>query len=108
MTLTLPRPIELYFAAENSDDTDGLADCFATHATVLDEGRTLEGRDAIKAWNRATKAKYSHRVEPLAMESDGGKIIVRGKVAGNFPGSPAVLAFNFQLVGDKIAHLEIG
>lgn len=108
MTTTLPKPIDHYFSADNADDADGLADCFAADGTVLDEGRTLEGRDAIKAWNRAAKAKYGHRVEPLETEHHAGKIIVRGRVSGNFPGSPAVLAFNFQLVDDKIAHLEIG
>jgi hypothetical protein len=108
MTLNLPKPIELYFAAENSGDTDALAHCFAADGTVLDEGRTLKGRDAIRAWNRAAKATYGHRVEPQAMEHKAGTVTVRGKVSGNFPGSPAILSFNFQLAGEKIAHLEIG
>lgn len=108
MDLHLPKPIELYFAAENANDTDGLADCFVADATVLDEGRILKGRDAIKEWNAASKAKYGHTVEPLEVNDAAGRIVVRGQVSGRFPGSPLVLPFSFRLANDKISHLEIG
>jgi hypothetical protein len=108
MDLNLPKPIELYFTAENANNAEGLAACFIREGTVLDEGRTLKGREAIKAWNLATKAKYGHAVEPLEIDEDAERVVVKGRVSGNFPGGPIVLPFSFQLAGDQIAHLEIG
>ena len=47
MSLVLPNPVVAYFAAENSDDTEALAECFVDHAVVKDEGRAIEGLTAI-------------------------------------------------------------
>lgn len=108
MALHLPKPIELYFAAENAGNADGIAACFTGEGTVLDEGHTLTGHEVITAWSRAAKAKYSHIVEPLEVGEEAERVIVKGRVSGNFPGSPVVLSFSFQLTNDKISHLEIG
>jgi hypothetical protein len=85
MPLPLPKPIELFMSSENTHDLEALADCFAAHATVRDEGQTMQGLKAIKAW----------RLE-------AGKTL-----SGDFPGSPITLDFIFTLEGDKIAALEI-
>jgi len=100
--------VAAYFAAENSDDTEALLQCFAEHAVVRDEGRTIEGRAAIKQWNVETKKKYSHTVQPIDVVERDGKTVVIGKVSGNFPNSPATLEHIFGLEGEKIASLEIG
>jgi SnoaL-like domain len=103
----LPTPIAIYVAAENSGDTEALAECFAKDAVVRDEGDTIEGLAAIKQWKSETKKKYQHTIEPLAVAQEDGKIIVTNRLAGNFPGSPIELEFVFALDGDKIASLEI-
>jgi hypothetical protein len=54
-----------------------------------------------------TRKKYNHRVEPLAVSHRDGKITVKGRVSGNFPGSPIVLDHSFAIVGDRIVSLEI-
>lgn len=107
MSLVLPEPVAAYFAAENRDDTEALAQCFADHAVVRDEGRTTEGLAAIKLWNVETKKKYHHTVEPLEAVEREGKTVVLGKVSGNFPNSPVTLEHIFGLEGEKIASLEI-
>jgi hypothetical protein len=107
MTLSLPRPIDAYFASENAHDSAALEQCFASDARVRDESKTIRGLDAIRAWRTETGRKYSHTVEPLAMSEQDGKIIVTGKVSGNFPGSPVNLTHIFELAGDRIASLEI-
>ena len=43
MSVDLPTPISIYIAAENRGDTEALAECFAEHAVVRDEGQTIEG-----------------------------------------------------------------
>jgi ketosteroid isomerase-like protein len=107
MSIELPAPIAIYLAAENRGDTEALAQCFAEHAVVRDEGQTIEGLAAIKQWKAETKRKYQHTVEPLASAQKDGKTIVTNRVTGSFPGSPIDLQFIFGLDGDKIASLEI-
>jgi hypothetical protein len=107
VSVTLPPPIAIYVAAENQGDTETLARCFAEHAVVRDEGRTIEGLAAIREWKSGTRKKYQHRVEPLASVRKGDEIIVTSRLTGDFPGSPIDLRFIFVLEGDKIASLEI-
>lgn len=107
MGIHLPGPIDLYFASENAHDTAVLDQCFAADAIVRDEGKTIEGLVAIKAWRIETGRKYSHTVEPLAMSERDGQVIVTGKVSGDFPGSPVNLDHIFEIEGDRIVSLAI-
>ena len=103
----LPRPLSTFFRAENANDLEALALCFISSATVLDEGRTIEGVDAIKRWMDDAKRKYQHTVEPLELTEREGKSVVTARVSGNFPSSPVNLEHIFKLRGGKIASLEI-
>lgn len=105
--IDLPQPISDYLAAENGYDIEALAHCFAEHAVVRDEGRTIEGLPAIKEWKAETKKKYQHTVEPLGSVQKDGKIVVTARAAGNFPGSPVEVEFIFSLEAGKIGLLEI-
>ena len=107
MVIPLPRPIEIYFAPDTARDPEALATCFATDATVQDEGRTHAGLAAITAWKIEGRRKYEYTVEPLQAAQRGGKTVVTARVAANFPGSPVTLAFSFALRRDRIASLEI-
>ena len=107
MDVDLPPPIANYVAAENSGDTEALAQCFSEDAVVRDEGKTIKGLAAIKQWKAETRRKYQHTVEPLLCVQKDGKTIVTNRLTGNFPGSPIELEFVFTLDGDKIASLEI-
>lgn len=110
--MTLPNAILTYFTAEAPQDGAMFAAAFATDAIVHDEGTTHRGPDEIVTWWKAAKAKYRHRAEPLDMTEAGGKRLVRARVSGEFPGSPAVLTFAFGLTGDAaddlIQDLRIG
>jgi len=108
MTITLPPPIEAYFASENEHDTTAIDGCFATNATVRDEGRSIKGIAEIKAWRLETGEKYHHSVEPLAVSTLDEKVVVTGRGSGNFPGSPITLDHIFEIKGGKIVALEIG
>jgi ketosteroid isomerase-like protein len=107
VTTKLPTPIALYIDAENRGDAEALAQCFAEHAVVRDEGQTIEGLAAIKQWKAETRKKYKHTVEPLGAVQKDDKTIVTNRLTGNFPGSPIELEFVFTLDGNKIASLEI-
>ena len=107
LVIDLPTPIAIYITAENSGDTEALAECFAENAVVRDEGHTFKGVDAIKQWKAETKKKYQYTVEPLTIAQEDGKIIVTNRLTGSFPGSPIELEFVFMLDGDKIVSLQI-
>jgi SnoaL-like domain len=107
MSIQLPPPLESYFASESAHDTTAIDGCFATNATVRDEGRNIKGIAEIKAWRVGTGEKYHHSVEPLAVSAQDGKVVVTGRVSGNFPGSPIMLDHIFEIKGGKIVFLEI-
>src|SRR3989442_1619671 len=89
VSITLPPPIAIYIAAENQGDTETLARCFAEHAVVRDEGRTIQGLAAIKEWKSGTRKKYQHRVEPLASVRKDDEIIVTTGSPGISPAVPS-------------------
>jgi hypothetical protein len=107
MPIHLPAPIDLYVKAENSGNVEALSECFASDATVRDEGRTYKGLTAIKEWKAETKKKYNHSVAPLELAHRSGKTVLKARLSGNFPGSPVTLEFSFMLEDGKISSLEI-
>lgn len=106
MPPTLPKPVAAYFAADRTDG-DAIAACFTPGATVVDERRTHEGRDAIRQWREAAVSKYDYTVEPFAVATESDATLVTARVAGTFPGSPVDLRYAFRIEGDLIAKLEI-
>jgi hypothetical protein len=104
-TLPLPEPIATYFASEH--DPEALAQCFKADAVLKDDGHTYEGVDAITAFLAAASVKYNATTVPFDMKDDGGFHVVRAKVTGNFPGSPANLSYRFGLERGLIGSLEI-
>lgn len=104
-TLTLPAPIAAYFTFEH--DPEALARCFAADAVVKDDGHTYQGVDAIKAFMTEVSARYEATTVPFAVQDDAGFQIVRARVSGNFPGSPANLNYRFGLERGLIDSLEI-
>jgi hypothetical protein len=109
MPLDLPDPLPRYFAAQNALDAEAMVACFAPDAEVHDEGGTYNGRDAILGWKHDTIAKYGISIEPLEASEKDGKTIVVARVAGNFPGSPANLAYRFGVSPDGLIRtLDIG
>ncbi|MEI2416080.1 nuclear transport factor 2 family protein [Orrella sp. JC864] len=106
--MEMPPVVQAYFQADKGSDDQALAQAFAADAVVRDEGIPHEGAAAIRAWWLAAKEKYGHVAEPQESRSAHGKIHIRARVTGRFPGSPAMLDFVFTLEGGRIARLEIG
>ena len=107
MNSNVPAPVAAYLAAEKSEDTDTLGECFREDAVVRDEGREHRGVAAIKAWHREANTKFRYVVEPLEASAAGPTVVVRARVTGDFPGSPAELRFAFAISDDRIASLEV-
>ena len=66
---------DLYFTSESSLDPSAIEMCFAADAIVRDEGKTITGVAAIKAWRIESGEKYHHTIEPLSVSALGGKIM---------------------------------
>jgi hypothetical protein len=102
VTLTLSHNLNRYFAAQNAHDAEGMVACFAPGARVRDEGHDYSGRDSILQWKKDTIAKYGISIEPLSQIEEGDTTTVVARVAGNFPGSPANLSYEFGLREDGL------
>ena len=76
MATTLPDPIAAYYAAEQSNDAEALARCFAPDATVRDEGATRDRE--IHAVERA-HSLTAHAV----VAGDRFQLDHRGRVHGD-------------------------
>ena len=66
MSISLPKPIAEYFAAEETGDAAQLARCFVSDGVVHDEGGMFTGTVAIERWNAAARARYHHTVAPIS------------------------------------------
>lgn len=107
MAINLPDAIARYFAADETENADRVAQCFTETAVVKDEGETHSGRNAIQAWKARTSTKYSYTVAPFSITKDGDRFVVTSHLEGDFPGSPIDLRYIFALEGEKIAALDI-
>ena len=86
-SLSLPKPIAAYFAADRGDG-EAVSQCFTDYAVVKDEGHTHKGRAAIKEWKVDVSTKYKYTCEPLACEEKDGKTVVTSHLVGNSPRQP--------------------
>ncbi|WP_158972345.1 nuclear transport factor 2 family protein [Chachezhania sediminis] len=107
MSIELPDAIEGYFSVDKKGNPQAIAEVFTQDATVIDEGNSYAGRDAIRQWMANASTQYTYTVEPVDIAKDGQRTIVTSHLVGNFPGSPVDLRYFFVLRGDKIAELEI-
>lgn len=108
MAQSIPAPIAAYFAGSNEQDADAALAAFAEAATVVDEGHTHVGTAAIRAWLFDVFAKYGVTATVTDVARNGEVYRVAALVSGNFPGSPAVLHYEFVVEGAGIARLAIG
>ena len=97
MQIPMPLPVQQCFQSEAYDDTCPMADCFTPDAVVTDERRTHKGRDAIRAWTAESKATTKYQVTRVSTDPDGDGVLVLGRVEGDFPGSPVMLRYQFEL-----------
>src|SRR5258707_4002608 len=107
MPIKCAKAIVADVEAQETESTDLVQDCFAFDAIVRDEGQTIEGINANKAWKQAAHAKYQYTAEPLDMAQSGNTYKLQTRLSGNFPGSPVVVEYLFRLSNDKIISLEI-
>ena len=108
MTVTVPDVIVRYYELSARTDVDAFVSCFTDDAIVADQGRTYEGRAAIRAWREQQVAEFDYHAVPDAVEDEvGGNVVVTAVVSGTFPGSPTRLRHRFTLRDGLIGALDI-
>jgi ketosteroid isomerase-like protein len=103
-----PEIVTRFMKAAADRDYEALAACFTEDAVVEDESHSHHGRDAIRRWQEATRAKWEYTVTATGGRSDtDGGYFVPAHLSGNFPGGEADVGYRFTLRGDLIARLRI-
>lgn len=105
--LDLPVPLAAWVAAKNAHDVEGQVACFAAGASVDDEGETVVGTEAVRAWAARVTAAYDLTVEPSGFAGDpDGTGVLTAMVSGNFPGSPLEFRYHLTLADGLITSLR--
>jgi hypothetical protein len=107
MEIALPPTIARFIVASNARDLEAAVDCFGKEAFVEDEGRRHRGIAEVRAWKQATEERFRYTIEPTGLEERDGHALLRAILAGNFPGSPVELTYDFRVVDDAIESLRI-
>lgn len=107
MTNTLPAPIARYLEAKRLSDPALFERCFATDATVQDEGRSHHGLAQIKAWQTQTQTQYRYTLAPISLTEKEGGLHLLTRVTGDFPGSPVNLMHVFTVADGVLTSLQI-
>lgn len=98
--------IDRYFVLAVADDRAAYLAQFADDAVVTDEGRTHVGAEAIAAW-RGEVPPVTYDVRNVEPTATGRR--AHTEIAGDFPGSPVLLRFDFAFDTDgRITRLAIG
>ncbi len=103
--MNLPNVIADLTNAQNNFDSVAYANCFSETAVVFDEGKTHNGKTEIQQWIKKANDEYQAVMKPL--EYSATEEILKAEVSGNFPGSPIVLTYHFQLKDRLIESLKI-
>ena len=107
MSDSAPDVINLYFAALNSRDRDGLLALFTPDAVVVDEGATWRGTSEIRTWVGDVAFKFQYTAEVLGVEAAGeAAYVAYVRLEGNFPGGTVELNVSFDVDGNQIRRLE--
>ena len=77
MSIELPDAIEAYFSADKTGNAQAIAERFTQDATVMDEGNTYTGRDAIRRWMATASTQYTYTVAPF---DSHGAAMANGRV----------------------------
>jgi hypothetical protein len=104
----VPDVVRRYFALDAEREIDLIVALFTDDATVVDEGETRRGTNAIRAWQTGPASQYTYTTDVLGTHALAAeRFVVTGRLTGNFPGGTAELKWDFTVTGDRISQLII-
>jgi hypothetical protein len=91
-----------------SATSTSIVDLFTEDATVVDEAKCVTGRPRSARGKSAAASKYAYTTEVLDTEAlQADRLMVTGRLTGNFPGGTAALKWDFTVSGGRISRLVI-
>lgn len=105
--MNLPKVISDLVKTQNNFDSAGYSNCFSEIAVVFDEGKTHNGRKEIEHWIADANEQYKATMKPVSFEENETESILKVEVSGDFPGSPIVLSYHFEIADELIQLLKI-
>ncbi|MFF0503854.1 nuclear transport factor 2 family protein [Streptomyces fimicarius] len=105
---TLPAPVLAYLDAHDENRYADAAAVFAPDASVLDDGKTYEGIEEIRAWAEKSSTEFTYTSTRIGQRiADDRQVVVRVRLDGNFPGGTVTLRYRFVLDAGLIGNLAI-
>lgn len=104
----LPVPVIAYLDARDDHRHADAAATFTPDATVIDDGKTYRGIEAITAWIHSSSTDYTYTSTRIGQHgADGNHADVQVRLDGNFPGGTVILRYHFDLDAGRIGRLAI-
>ncbi|MBL1093314.1 MULTISPECIES: nuclear transport factor 2 family protein [Streptomyces] len=104
----LPEVITRYLKAHRAHDTATAITAFTREATVIDDGNTYEGTEAIGEWLDRSATEFNYTIHLTgARQTDATRYVATHHVEGNFPGGTIDLRYQFTLRDGLIERLVI-
>ena len=106
---SLPKTVEAFFDAKNTQDFVLISSLFSDKAVVIDggENKTITGEVEISEWIKKSLTTLNLSSEIIDAKLINGISEVEAKVSGDFPGSPVKFLYKFTLKDEKISTLDI-
>ena len=106
--VVLPAAVSGFLADQVGTDHAATLAHFAADATVVDDGTSFAGRDAILGWLSREASEFTFTSTTVKTEKhDEVRYTVTNHLEGNLPGGTADLRFQFFVSGGRIASLTI-
>jgi len=103
--MTTPDPIRRFVEATNAGDTEAFLGTFADDASLIDWGRSFQGREQIAHWNQSDNIGVKSHLRIVRVAAADGTYRVRIAVTGDgFSGEGDM---TFTIDDDRIASLVI-
>ena len=108
VTVEAPAGIRRFVEATNRGDTEGFVAAFTSDAHLDDWGRTFDGHDGVRSWDRTDNIGVQAHFELQDVEAGSGadEYVATIKVTGN--GYNGTGPMTFVVRGELIAELRIG
>ncbi|MEU7830147.1 MULTISPECIES: nuclear transport factor 2 family protein [unclassified Nonomuraea] len=104
----LPEVITRYLAAHHAHDTVTAITAFTREATVIDDGNSYEGTEAIGEWLDRSATEFTYTIHLTgAQQTDATRYIATHHLEGDFPGGTVDLRYQFTLRDGLIERLVI-
>ena len=86
-----------YFDLMEEGDKARVIDVFSADATVVDDGHSYVGRAQVLGWLTGPASEFTTTSTWLSVAQDDRASVVTIRLAGDFPGSPVDLRYEFAV-----------